>query len=216
MPIWRREYRQLSPVVAVFYVERKIRYLNIEEKLSNSGLSREQYESALKDICDKVNGLNDMDWVEIRDKYHLDCHPDSLKKSSHTPFGGPFVKAYMDEKYASAAPSSYIEQMEQLRKEKQKLFDERVALKKMSREEARGEVNYSLLESMIRANGENVFSPILLPVFQIFILELMQIAQRVSTILTSLAADYNNTYRKSLIFKQLINHKIYMSVFWAI
>lgn len=134
--------------------------MNIEEKLSNSGLSREQYESALKDICDKVNGLNDMDWVEIRDKYHLDCHPDSLKKSSHTPFGGPFVKAYMDEKYASAAPSSYIEQMEQLRKEKQKLFDERVALKKMSREEARGEVNYSLLESMIRANGENVFSPI--------------------------------------------------------
>ncbi len=134
--------------------------MNIDEKLTNAGLSREQYESALKDICDKVSGLNDMDWIEIRDKYNLDCHPDSLKKSSHTPFGGPFVKAYLEDKYSSTAPSSYVEQMAELRKEKQKLFDERVALKKLSRDDARGEENYALLESMIRANGETIFSPI--------------------------------------------------------
>lgn len=134
--------------------------MNIDEKLINAGLSREQYESALKDICDKREGLNDMDWIEIKEKYGLSLNPDSIRKATDSLFGGAFVKAYMDEKHSATAPSSYLEQMDELRKEKQKLFDERAALKKLSREDARGEANYTLLENFIKINGENIFHPI--------------------------------------------------------
>ena len=34
------------------------------------------------DILEKVKGRSDMDWVEIRDAYNLDCHPDTLRKAS--------------------------------------------------------------------------------------------------------------------------------------
>lgn len=135
--------------------------MNIDEKLTNAGLSREQYESALKDVCDKSDGLIDIDWSEIRDKYNLALNPDSVRKATHTVFGGPFVKAYMEEKLSSSAPQSYLEQMEELRKEKQKLFDERTALKKLSRDDARGEANYATLEALIRENGIQAFPPII-------------------------------------------------------
>ena len=34
------------------------------------------------DILEKVKGRSDMDWIEIRDAYNLDCHPDTLRKAS--------------------------------------------------------------------------------------------------------------------------------------
>ena len=134
--------------------------MTIDEKLLATGLSREQFESAMTDICNKKAGLNDMDWSDIKEKYNLPYSADSLRKMNDGIAGGAFVKAYMEEKYADQAPATYLEQVEALRKEKQKLFDERTALKKLSRDDARGEANYALLEQMIRTNGENTLSPV--------------------------------------------------------
>ena len=51
---------------------------------------------------------------------------DSLRKSNSVPFGGAFVAEYIKDKHIDV-PDSFIEQMEMIRKEKQKLSDERTA-----------------------------------------------------------------------------------------
>lgn len=33
------------------------------------------------DIFEKVSNRSDLDWIEIRDKHGLDCHPDTLRKA---------------------------------------------------------------------------------------------------------------------------------------
>ena len=33
------------------------------------------------DIYEKVSSRSDLDWVEIRDRHNLDCHPDTLRKA---------------------------------------------------------------------------------------------------------------------------------------
>lgn len=33
------------------------------------------------DIFEKVSGRSDLDWVEIRDKHDVECHPDTLRKA---------------------------------------------------------------------------------------------------------------------------------------
>lgn len=33
------------------------------------------------DIFEKVSNRSDLDWIEIRDKHHMDCHPDTLRKA---------------------------------------------------------------------------------------------------------------------------------------
>lgn len=34
------------------------------------------------DIYEKVNGQSDLDWIEIRERHGLDCHPDTLRKAA--------------------------------------------------------------------------------------------------------------------------------------
>ncbi len=135
--------------------------MKIEEKLANAGLSAEQYEAALKDICDKVEGLNDMDWIEIRDKYNLDCHPDSLKKSSHTCFGGPFVKAYLEDKFSKTKHiTSAEETLEQIRKEKIKLQTLNAERARIDRQAARQELFFENIGKACEALPLPDFYPI--------------------------------------------------------
>ena len=61
--------------------------IDIDQELKKYGLDREKYELCLKDIKDKINGSNDMDWAEIVAKYNIDCHSDTLRKASQTIFG---------------------------------------------------------------------------------------------------------------------------------
>ena len=102
--------------------------IDIDQELKKYGLNREQYESCLKDIKDKINGSNDMDWAEIVAKYNIDCHSDTLRKASQTIFGGQFVADYFREKNAvDTASEGYIAQLrlekEEVRKERQKLSE---------------------------------------------------------------------------------------------
>lgn len=116
--------------------------MNIDEKLKLAGFtSKSQYEDALKDVCDKCDGLNDMDWSEICEKYNLTFTPDSLRKATHTPFSGPFVKAYLGEKYAREQNISNADlTLERIRKEKIKVQTLLTERSRIDRQEARQEL----------------------------------------------------------------------------
>lgn len=119
---------------------------DINKELEKYGLSREAYESCLKDIRDKILGLNDMDWAEITDKYNLNIHYDTLRKASQTPFGNVFVIDYFKEKQMNKEEptNGYLAELKQTKreiiKEKQKIRDEKLEYNRWLREEARDEL----------------------------------------------------------------------------
>lgn len=129
------------------------------KEIEKIGLSEDEYKDCLQDIQDKVFGLNDLEWGEIKEKYNLPMSIDSLRKSNSLPFGGAFVAEYL-KKDNIDCPNTFVEQMDKIRKEKQKLSDERTALRKLSREDARAEENFNILANLIRENGQNTFEPI--------------------------------------------------------
>ena len=130
--------------------------IDIDQELKKYGLDREKYELCLKDIKDKINGSNDMDWAEIVAKYNIDCHSDTLRKASQTIFGGQFVADYFREKNAvDTASEGYIAQLrlekEEVRKERQKLSDERTDYQRSLREQARRESFLEVIERGLAA-----------------------------------------------------------------
>lgn len=73
---------------------------NFENELSKYNLTEEQYEKCLQDIFYKVEGIKDLDWSDIVQKYNLPLAKDSVRKStSSKPFGSVFVIEYLKEKY---------------------------------------------------------------------------------------------------------------------
>lgn len=123
--------------------------------LQEQNLTEEQYENCLSDIADKVNGVSDLDWSEIIAKYNLNMASDTLRKASQTIFGGAFVKQFIDSKHQVADVndnSSYEIQLREIRREKQKLFDERMAFNKSNRDIARLQQDLDYLEDVIKSN----------------------------------------------------------------
>ena len=119
--------------------------------LQEQNLTKEQYENCLSDISDKINGVNDLDWSEIIAKYNLNMASDTLRKASSTIFGGAFVKSYIQAKNAiSDNDTAYDVQLREIRREKQKLFDERAAFNKSNRDIARLEQDLDYLEELIK------------------------------------------------------------------
>lgn len=137
---------------------------DLEEKIREYGLTPEQYESCLSDAYQKANHTLDMEWSEIIDKYNLDIHFDTLRKATQTIFGGAFVSEYFKSKKASFNDDTYLTEIrtekQNLRIEKQRLFDERTALNKTLRENARTKEDLEKLEFLIKENGKTVFKPI--------------------------------------------------------
>ena len=133
--------------------------MDIETELKKAGLTREQYESLMNDVQDKINGVQDLDWSEIVTKYNLSLTTSYLRHAFlSTPYGTAFAKEYYENK--ENIPQTYAEQMDKIRKEKQKLSDERTALRKLSRDAARYEQNLEYLEQLIRdRNFPNIQVP---------------------------------------------------------
>lgn len=129
--------------------------------LQEQNLTEEQYENCLSDIADKVNGINDLDWSEIIAKYNLNIASDTLRKASSTIFGGTFVKEYIQSKNIvsdnDTEDTAYDIQLREIRREKQKLFDERAAFNKSNRDIARFEQNLEYLKSLIKTNQYKPF-----------------------------------------------------------
>ena len=119
--------------------------VDIDQELQKYGLTREQYEACLSDIRAKVNGDNDLEWAEIVDKYGLSVHYDTLRKASQTIFGGAFVTAYFQESGAATYKGkAYLialqHEKEEIKKERQKLRDEKLEYNRWLREQSRDEL----------------------------------------------------------------------------
>lgn len=130
--------------------------LDVDSALAEYGFTREVYEQCLSDIRDKMNGLNDLDWGDIVSKYKLEMVSDTLRKANATVFGGKFIYEYLTAQ--SEDNDDYVVQMDNLRREKQKLNDERAALRKISRDNARIEHELEYLEELIK---NNAYTPVL-------------------------------------------------------
>ena len=127
-------------------MRRRITHLDFIEEIKKTGLTIEQYESCLKDIRDKVNGLNDLEWGEIKERYNLPMSIDTLRKANSFPFGGAFVSMYSKDK--NIIPETYSEQMERLRKERIKIQTLNTERNRIDRCQARQELYYENIGQM--------------------------------------------------------------------
>ena len=95
--------------------------INFEQELAKIGLTPETYEAVCADIDSKLDGVVDIDWQEIKEKYHVQCASDTIRKSSSTPFGGRFRDAYFRSKQKSGNDKKSEDQLlyEKIRKERQ-------------------------------------------------------------------------------------------------
>jgi hypothetical protein len=132
--------------------------VNILQELDKIGLTEEQYQNCLNDISDKLNGLIDMDWEDIKDKYNLPWAKDVIRKSSGTLFGGFAVYEYM--KNRGEKPSSLDDKLDQIRRERMKLQTLNVERNRIDRSEIRQELFYENVGSVISTLPLPDFQPI--------------------------------------------------------
>lgn len=129
------------------------------KKIEEYGLTPEQYEQCLQDAYKKANHLIDVEWQEIIDKYGLNIHYDTLRKAMQTIFGGAFVSEYFRSKQAdnNSKDRSYLDSLEsqkqEIRAERQRLFDERAALNRALRESNRAKEDLRILESLVKSKS---------------------------------------------------------------
>lgn len=141
---------------------------NIEkfkEELSKYGLTLETYDKIITDIDSKIDGENDYDWSEIKDKYGINCNSDTIRKSSSTPFGGKMRSEY--EKYRigldkteNNSDSELDVKIQELRKERIKLQTSNVERSRIDRAEARQEMYYEYVGNVVQSLTPPEFHPI--------------------------------------------------------
>lgn len=140
---------------------------NIEkfkEELSKYGLTLETYDKIITDIDSKIDGENDYDWSEIKDKYGINCNSDTIRKSSSTPFGGKMRSEY--EMYRiglnkNISNDSELDvKIQEMRREKIKLSDARVEYNRLIRQEARKESYADMVKRIICENVEPMNIPV--------------------------------------------------------
>ena len=126
-------------------------------ELSKYGLTTETYEQILQECSNKVQKISEVDWVDIVEKYNLNIHYDSLRKSQQlAPFGGAFVSEYYKWKMSQTKNVDNDEYLNKIRlekqeiqKEKRKLFDERLDINRRLREESRLETTIEKFETIL-------------------------------------------------------------------
>lgn len=108
----------------------------------------------------KDSGVLDLDWTEIADIINKEFRTDESEYRTEAAYRKPYQQAkrfYEQEVFAKYDDDTYITELQEakheIRKEKQKLFDERTALNKTLRETARTEEDLAKLEVLIKENG---------------------------------------------------------------
>ena len=127
------------------------------QTLKEYGLSTDDYKSCVKDIADKVNGINDLDWQEIVDKYSLPMTADKLRKTQALPFGGVFMSQFYA---APKSEDSFDEKLREMRKERIKIQTANVERNRIDRAEARQEMYYEQVANVIRTLPLPDFNPV--------------------------------------------------------
>lgn len=136
-----------------------------KEELSKYGLTVESYEAILKDIDSKIDGENDYDWSELKDKYNVQCNSDTIRKSSSTIFGGKMRSEYGKYKNGLNNETSSQDELDvkiqKLRKERIKLQTANVERNRLDRSESRQEMYYEYVGSVVQALTPPEFNPIM-------------------------------------------------------
>lgn len=108
----------------------------------------------------KDNGLLDLSWEEIADIVNKEFREDISEYRSEAAYRKPYQQAkrfYEAGTFTDFSEDIYISELREakheVRKEKQKLFDERTAMNKTLRETARIEEDLAKLETLIKDNG---------------------------------------------------------------
>jgi hypothetical protein len=136
---------------------------NFEEELAKYGLTPETYEQLLKDCSDKVQKITDVEWNELVEKYDLNIHYDTLRKSSQFITGGSFVSEYYkwkeSQKKTDDKDDEYFQKLQvekdTIYKEKRKLYDQRREYNKLLTSDARSEhLNDELIRIAENLNKE--------------------------------------------------------------
>jgi hypothetical protein len=136
---------------------------NFEEELAKYGLIPETYEQLLKDCSDKVQKITDVEWNELVEKYDLNIHYDTLRKSSQFITGGSFVSEYYkwkeSQKKTDDKDDEYFQKLQvekdTIYKEKRKLYDQRREYNKLLTSDARSEhLNDELIRIAENLNKE--------------------------------------------------------------
>jgi hypothetical protein len=116
--------------------------------------------NVLNDCIGKVEGTNDLDWEDIREKYNLEVARDVLRKGFYSPLGGYPIYKYMKDKMEdNINDNELLKEIEnkklELEKEKIRLQDQRREYKKYIRKDARWEhIVDTLKEEMERVNRD--------------------------------------------------------------
>jgi hypothetical protein len=136
------------------------------KELEKYGLTEENYEACLKDIENKLDGTNDMDWSEIKEKYNIQCAVDTIRKSSSTIFGGQFRTEYLKHKLYndSTEISEYDElekKLEEIKKERIKLQTANIERGRINRSESRQEMYYEYVGNVAATLPPPDFQPII-------------------------------------------------------
>lgn len=135
------------------------------KEIEKVGLTEEEYKTCLQDIRDKVFGLNDLEWGEIKEKYNLPMSIDGLRKANAIPFGGAFVAEYekskqRDNKTRTTYKDELDVKLEQIRKEKIKLQTLNTERSRIDRNQARQELYYENIGSLCQTLPLPDFKPI--------------------------------------------------------
>ena len=157
---------------------------------------------------------DDLEWSDICDLLGLDLNKDSLRKSQDTEFGGLAVYKKMKNRIVDNEPIDYQReiqvQLQELKKERTKVADERAALNRKLREQAREEDIYELATKCACQLAQK--HP-----FKNFEKQINDRPNKKTAILTlsdfhyGLTIDeFNNTYNSSIFVERLIElyHKV--------
>ena len=133
--------------------------LNVENELKLVGLTPEKYEEFLQDCGDKINGVSDIDWGEIIEKYNLPYDRRRISESmGRNILGGNFVREFYKNKVIGKSSDEAVKELvakeQEIYKAKRKLQDERNELNKLLRDEARHEENIRIIEERIEQIGK--------------------------------------------------------------
>lgn len=139
---------------------------NFTEELQKYGLTADTYEKVCKDISDKLDGNNDLDWSEIQTKYNITCNPDTIRKASSTIFGGQFRTEYLKNQiYTNPEKFSKEKELDKklanIRKERIKLQTANIERGRVDRSESRQEMYYEYVGDVIDTLPLPEFQPII-------------------------------------------------------
>lgn len=111
----------------------------------------------------KDAGTLELDWSEIADIMNKEFREDETEYRKESAYRKAYTNAKRFQEagvFSKYDEDSYVQELlatkDKVRKEKQKLFDERKALNKISRDSARAEENLLRLEELIKENGRSV------------------------------------------------------------